>query len=77
MRVKRPRPDDWLEIQVVAGERPRMTSEESVGAGGRRRTQGTDRLEGLPGGGTRISFELAWLEAPLVERLPARSPGRS
>ena len=76
MRVKKPGPDDFLMMQVVAAERPKMTAQESVGAAGRRRTLGTYRLEGLPGGGTRISFELAWLEAPFAERLArAAHPG--
>jgi hypothetical protein len=71
MRVKKPGPDEWLEMEVVAADPPRMTSEESIGAGGRRRTRGSYRLEQLPQGGTRISFEFAWLQAPRVERLAA------
>lgn len=71
MRVKSPRPDDWLDMEVVAGERPRTTVERSIGARGRRRTRGTYVLDELPDGGTRITFELAWLEAPLGERLLA------
>jgi hypothetical protein len=71
MRVKKPGPPDWLDMEVIAAERPRMTVEESVSARGRRRTRGTYVLEELPDGGTRISFELAWLEAPLSERLAA------
>jgi hypothetical protein len=71
VRVKTRGPDDWLDMTVISGERPRTTTEESVGAGGRRRTRGTYTLEELPGGGTGISFELVWLEAPLAERLMA------
>ena len=71
MRVKGPRAGDWLEMEVVASEWPSRTVEESVGAGGRRRTRGTYRLDDLPAGGTRISFELAWLEAPPAERIAA------
>jgi polyketide cyclase/dehydrase/lipid transport protein len=71
MRAKTPGPDDWLDLEVKAAERPRMTAEESVGAKGRRRTRGTYLLEELPDGGTRITFELVWLEAPLSERLMA------
>ena len=71
MRVKTPGPDDWIEMEVKAAERPRTTAEESVGAKGRRRTRGTYILEELSDGGTRITFELAWLEAPLSERLMA------
>ena len=71
MKVRRPGPDERLEMRVVASERPRTTVEESVGAGGRRRTRGTYRLEELTGGGTRVSFELAWLEVPRSERLAA------
>ena len=72
MRVRSPGPDDWLDMKVTDAEPPRTTSEESVSAKGKRRTRGTYVLEELPGGGTRISFELAWLEAPLRERLGAR-----
>jgi hypothetical protein len=71
VRVKSPGPDDWLDMEVLEAERPRMSVEESVGAKGRRRTRGTYRLEPLPDGGTRINFELQWLEAPLSERLTA------
>ena len=71
MRVKGPGPDDWLDMTVISGERPRATTEESIGAKGRRRTRGTYTLDELPGGGTRINFQLAWLEAPLTERLMA------
>jgi Polyketide cyclase / dehydrase and lipid transport len=71
MRVKSPGPDDWLDMEVTDAEPPRTTSEESVSANGQRRTRGTYVLDELPGGGTRISFELAWLEAPLRERLGA------
>jgi hypothetical protein len=71
MRVKSPGRDDWLDMKVVEADRPRSTTEESVSGKGRRRTRGTYLLEPLPGGGTRISFELAWLEAPLSERLAA------
>jgi hypothetical protein len=56
-------------MEVIAAEPPRTTTEESVSGKGRRRTRGTYVLEPLPGGGTRVTFELAWLEAPLSERL--------
>jgi hypothetical protein len=71
VRVKSPGPDDWLDMTVISGDRPGTTTEESVGAKGKRRTRGTYTLEELPDGGTRITFELAWLEAPLSERLAA------
>ena len=71
MRVKRPGPADWIDMEVIASERPHASVEESVSAKGRRRTRGTYTFEELPGGGTRVNFELAWLEAPLSERLTA------
>ena len=71
MRVKSPGINDALDMEVKAAERPRMTAEESVGAKGRRRTRGTYVLDELPDGGTMITFELAWLEAPRSERLMA------
>jgi hypothetical protein len=71
MRVRKPGPPDWLDMEVIVAERPRTTVEESVSARGRRRTRGTYVLRELPGGGTRISFELDWITAPLSERLAA------
>lgn len=71
MRVKSRGPEDWLDMTVISGERPRTTTEESIGAKGKRRTRGTYTFEELPDGGTRITFELVWLEAPLSERLMA------
>ena len=60
---------DWTDFEIVEAEPPSRIVEEGVGAGGKRRTRGTYRLEGLPDGGTRISFELEWLEASRAERL--------
>jgi hypothetical protein len=70
MRVRTPGPEDRLDMKVIAAERPQKTVEEAVGANGRRRTRGTYLLEQLPGG-TKVTFELLWLEAPLAERLAA------
>jgi hypothetical protein len=69
MRSKKPGPADWLDLKVVAGERPKRTVEESVLATGRRRTRGTYLLVDAPGGGTRITFRLEWLRSPLSDRL--------
>jgi hypothetical protein len=71
MRVKKPGRPDWIELEVVGAEPPHSTTEESVSAGGRRHTRGTYTLDELPEGGTRITFELAWLKAPTLERLAA------
>ena len=71
MRLKKPGRPDWLDLEVIAAEPPRTTVEETVGAGGRRRTRGTYRLEERPDGGTSISFEIAWLRIPPLERLAA------
>jgi hypothetical protein len=62
---------DTIDIEVIAGERPRSIVEQNVGARGRRIATGTYTLEPLPGGGTRIVFEYAWKQAPLSERLSA------
>jgi hypothetical protein len=69
MRVEKPGPADHLEMEVISAEPPRTNVEQSVSGGGKRVTRGSYELEPLPGGGTRISFELAWLEAPLSERM--------
>jgi polyketide cyclase/dehydrase/lipid transport protein len=71
MRVRKPGRRDWFDLEVIEADPPRSSTEESVSAEGRRRTRGTYTLEELPAGGTRISFELAWLRAPLGERLTA------
>ncbi len=70
-RVAAPGSNEVISIEVIEAERPRRIVEESVGAGGKRRTRGTYTLAELPEGGTRVSFELAWLEAPRLERLGA------
>jgi carbon monoxide dehydrogenase subunit G len=62
---------ETLEIEVVSAERPRTIVEQNVGAGGRRIATGTYTLEPLAGTGTRITFEYAWKQAPLSERLAA------
>ncbi|HEX6689241.1 MAG TPA: SRPBCC family protein [Solirubrobacterales bacterium] len=60
---------DWTDFEVVEADPPNRIVEEGVGNGGKRLTRGTYRLEPLPDGGTRISFELEWLEAARAERL--------
>jgi hypothetical protein len=67
-RQNAPGSQDWNEFEVIESEPARIV-EEGVGAHGKRRTRGTYLLEGLPEGGTRVSFELAWLEASRLERL--------
>src|SRR3954463_5813311 len=52
MRVKGPGPADWMDLRVIEVAPPRRSTEESVGARGRRRTRGTYRLTEPPGGGT-------------------------
>lgn len=62
---------NWMEMQVIESQSPRTTVEETTSAGGRRLTRGTYVLAPLPSGGTRITFELAWLRVPRSERLAA------
>jgi Polyketide cyclase / dehydrase and lipid transport len=71
MRRGKPGRADWIELEVVGVDPPRRSVEQAVSAGGRRRTQGTYLLDETPPGGTRISFEFAWLRIPLIERLAA------
>ncbi len=68
-RASAPMSQDWTDFEVVEAERPSRIVEEGVGLKGKRRTRGTYRLEPLPDGGTRISFELAWIESARAERL--------
>ena len=71
MRLKKAGRPDWMDLEVVEVQPPTTSVEETVGAGGRRRTRGTYILEEAPAGGTRISFRFEWLSAPLIERLAA------
>jgi hypothetical protein len=69
MRVKTGGRSDVIDMEVISADPPVTSKERSVGAGGRRVTTGTYVLDELAGGGTRITFELAWLKVPLSERL--------
>src|ERR671924_136809 len=71
MRLRKPGKPDWLDLEVIEADPPSRSTEQTVSAGGHRRTRGTYILEELPAGGTRISFEFAWLRIPLLERLAA------
>lgn len=62
---------DWMELEVLEVEAPAKTVEETVGAGGRRRTRGTYTLRALDDGATEVRFELHYLEVPRSERLLA------
>jgi hypothetical protein len=67
-RQNAPGSQDWMEFEVREASAERIV-EEAVSAGGKRRTRGTYTLADRGGGGTDISFELAWLAAPRTERL--------
>lgn len=70
-KVRAPGSNEIVEIEVVEAVAPERIVERSRSAGGRRTTRGTYTLEELSEGGTRISFELAWIEAPRNERMAA------
>jgi len=59
-----------VDVEVIEAERPVRNKERNVGASGRVAT-GTYTLDELPGGGTRITFESAWLRVPRAEALAA------
>lgn len=59
------------EIEVIAAEPPVRIVERTVGAGGQRVATGTYTLDPLPDGGTRITFEYAWQQVLLRDRLVA------
>jgi ribosome-associated toxin RatA of RatAB toxin-antitoxin module len=70
VRVKATAEKDWTDVEIVEADSGRRIVEESTGGPrGKRRLRGTYHLEELPGGGTRISFELEFLELPRGERL--------
>jgi hypothetical protein len=70
VRVKATAEKDWTDVEIVEADSGRRLVEETIGGpSGRRRTRGTYLLEGLPDGGTRINFDLEFLEMPAAERL--------
>jgi ribosome-associated toxin RatA of RatAB toxin-antitoxin module len=70
VRVKASMEKDWTDVEIVEADAGRRLVEQTAGGSrGRRRTRGTYLLESLPDGGTRISFELEFLEMPTGERL--------
>jgi uncharacterized membrane protein len=68
-RVNAPGSREMAEFEVVESEAPSLLVEHGVSAHGKRETRGTYRLEEAPGGGTKVSFELAWETVPRSERL--------
>jgi Polyketide cyclase / dehydrase and lipid transport len=68
-RTDAPGSQDWTDFEIVEADPPSRVVEDGVGAGGKRHTRGTYRLEELPDGRTKVSFELEWLEASRAERL--------
>ncbi len=61
---------DPLKMEVIEAEPPTRNVERNVAASGRVMT-GTYTLAELPGGGTRITFESAWLRVPRGETIAA------
>ena len=68
-KTNAPMSQDWTDFEIVEAESPSRIVEEAVGLKGKRRTRGTYTLERLAGGGTKISFEFAWLQAGRAESL--------
>jgi hypothetical protein len=60
-----------IEIEVIEAEAPVRNVERNIGAAGKRVATGTYTLDELPGGHTRINFDYAWQQMPVLERLAA------
>jgi hypothetical protein len=70
VRVKATAEKDWTDVEIVEADASRRLVEETTGGpSAKRRTRGTYLLEQLPDGGTRINFELEFVELPPTERL--------
>ena len=70
VRVRATAEKDWTDVEIVEADSDRRLVEETTGGpSAKRRTQGTYLLEALPDGGTRIGFELEFLELPAAERI--------
>jgi hypothetical protein len=71
MRATAPGRADPIEMVVVAATESARIVEESATPDGRRRTRGTYTLDTLPGGGTRVRFELRFVDTLWTDRLAA------
>ncbi len=71
VRVKLGGTNEVVDIEVVSATAPEQIVERNIGANGRRVANGTYKLAELPNGGTRVTFEYSWQQAPLRERLAA------
>jgi ribosome-associated toxin RatA of RatAB toxin-antitoxin module len=70
VRVKATAEKDWTDVEIVEADSDRRLVEETTGGpSAKRRTHGTYLLEALADGGTRIGFELEFLELPAAERI--------
>ena len=68
MRVRAPGRSEVIELTVIEAEPPVKTVEETLGAGGRRRTRGTYHLTELDQERTQVSFRIDPFEVPRSER---------
>ena len=68
MRVKAPGRSEVVDLTVLEAQPPVRSVEETVGAGGKRRSRGTYTLRALSDDETEVRFEVAPLETPLSER---------
>ena len=68
MRVRAPGRSEEVELTVIDAEPPVRTVEETVGAGGRRRTRGTYTLDAIDADRTEVRFAIEPLEVPRSER---------
>jgi hypothetical protein len=62
---------DVIDIEVIDAEAPERIVERNVAQKAGRVGEGTYTLNELPSSGTRITFEYAWVKAPLLDRLTA------
>lgn len=68
MTVRAPGRSEEVELTVIEAEPPVRTVEETVGAGGRRRTRGTYTLDAIDADRTEVRFRIDPLEVPRSER---------
>jgi uncharacterized protein YndB with AHSA1/START domain len=68
-RVNAPGSREQARFEVVESVPPERIVERGESAHGKRETRGTYRFTELPGGGTRIEFELDWTKTPRSERI--------
>jgi hypothetical protein len=67
-RVLAPGRSQWFDLETITAQAPSLLVEQTVAAGGRRRTRGTYRLDEAGPDATTVTFELVVEAEPALDK---------